>query len=76
MLRGGMDVRHHNGEVTSFPAFRLEALPDGQRIIPEQIVTRFNRNGYAIAEGSTEACVRQIGHAGICVVKRYSFELP
>jgi hypothetical protein len=57
-LRSGMDVRHSNGEVTSFPPFTLEALPDGQRILHYATTERFvvNADGSLgpLVEGSTK----------------------
>jgi hypothetical protein len=79
-LKAGMDVRHSTGEVTSFPAFKLEALPDGQRIITDAKAETFTRNFDGslgiLSEGSTQAITHLTRHAGICRTRRFSFEMP
>jgi hypothetical protein len=75
-LAAGIDVTHPDGTRTSFPKFELREEPDSERIIVDQIVQRFTQNGFLVTEGSTEAAVRTIMHAGVCKTRRFSFDIP
>jgi hypothetical protein len=60
--------------------YAASEIGETERILPAAIIERFTRRAdgelEALVDGSTRPIALTVTHAGICKVKRYTFDIP